>query len=229
MSHYHLIKYLHQKRTHSASAYAVFEDDAQCIRGWREQVDKMLSLLPVDWDILFIGGRPISYFHEFNHTTSNQSRVVQPSLRHDICTGMFGKASGPLAPDGSRNISRSDPYWRAMYLVHTHAYVLNPNRIERVVAVLEGNEGHEPIDQRLAKAMANTRLIAYMTPENICEQSDLISTYTPGWNGEDPQPWMGHFGFPEEVVQQHPDVHESHVWGKIILDEEDSSKCHGKY
>lgn len=226
MSHYYLMKYLHHKYTGSASAYVVFEDDARCITGWREQVDKTLSFLPDDWDLLFIGGRPISYFHEFNRVSSFGAQF---SLRHDICTGVFGKASGPLAPDGSRNISRSDPYWRAMYLVHTHAYVLNPVRMQRVLGVLEGKEGHEPIDQRLATAMANSRLVAYMTPENICEQSNLMLTYTPDWNGKTPQPWMGHFGFPEEALRQHPSISESHMWGKIILDQDDSEECRGKY
>jgi hypothetical protein len=142
---------------------------------------------------------------------------------------MFGKATGPLAPDGSRNISRSDPYWRAMYHVHTHAYVVNPDRIERVLAVLEEKVGHEPIDQRLANAMASESLIAYMTSENMCEQASLMSTYTPGWDGKTPQPWMGHFGFPENAVHQHPGISESHMWGRIVLDEHDSPSCQGVY
>jgi len=209
-----------------ASAYVVFEDDARCVRGWREALDNALGRLPKDWDIFFIGGRPISYFHHFDKTMLNEATGT--SLRRDICKGMFGKAVGPRAPGGGRNISRGDPFWRAMYLVHTHAYVLNPDRIERVLEVLERKDDSDvadPIDQRLANSMASGGLIAYMSAENLCEQADLLPTYAPDWDGVSPQPWMGHFGFPEEAVQQHPAILASHMWGKMILDEDDGPEC----
>ena len=229
MSHYKLIRHLDGvgEPSHSAGAYIVFEDDARCIRDWQNEVLKTLTALPDDWDILFFGGRPISYFHEFSGTKSGASNPS--SLRHDICSGMFGKARGPLAPDGTRNISNCDPYWRASYLVHTHAYAINPRRIDRVLEVLEGKQGHESIDARFAKAMDSGMLAAYMTPENICEQSDLMSYYTPNWDGVTPQPWLGHFGFPPEAVKQHPGIHEAHMWGRILLDGDDSPACTGVY
>jgi|SaaInl74LU_5_DNA_1037368.scaffolds.fasta_scaffold03568_3 GR25 family glycosyltransferase involved in LPS biosynthesis len=223
LSHFNLLKML-QRSDPTPGAYVVFEDDARCVRGWRAQVDKALALLPQDWDIYYIGGRPISYFNKFEKDAKHGI-----SLRQDICTGVFGEADGPLAPDESRNISRTDPYWRAMYHVHTHAYVVNPRNIGNILAVLEGKEGHEPIDQRLSKAMASGRLNAFMSTENICEQEDLMDDYVPSWDGVTPQPWLGHFGFPDAAVKEHPDVDESHMWGRIILDEDDDPKCTGKY
>jgi len=222
-SHFNLLKLL-QRSDPTPGAYVVFEDDARCVRGWRAQVDTALALLPQDWDIYYIGGRPISYFNKFEKDAKHGI-----SLRQDICMGVFGEANGPLAPNGSRNISRSDPYWRAMYHVHTHAYVVNPRNIGNILAVLEGKEGHEPIDQRLSKAMASGRLNAFMSTENICEQEDLMDSYVPSWDGVTPQPWLGHFGFPDAAVKEHPDVNESHMWGRIILDEDDDSNCMGKY
>ncbi|EJK56356.1 hypothetical protein THAOC_23775 [Thalassiosira oceanica] len=132
----------------NVTTYKPFEKDQF---GPHAAVHKTLTALPDDWDILFFGSRPISYFDDFNGTKPGAS--TPSSLRQDICNGMFGKARGPLAPDGSRNISNHDPYWRASYLVHTHAYAVNPRRIEHVLKVLEGKQGHEPIDARFAKAM----------------------------------------------------------------------------
>lgn len=223
LSHYKLLKLL-QRSDPTIGAYVVFEDDARCVRGWRAQVDKALALLPPDWDIYYIGGRPISYFNKFEKDAKQGI-----SLRQDICMGVFGQANGPLAPDGSRNISKADSYWRAMYHVHTHAYVVNPRNIGNILAVLEGKEGHEPIDQRLSNAMASGRLNAFMSTENICEQEDLMKFYVPSWDGVTPQPWLGHFGFPDAAVKQHPGIDESHMWGRILLDEDDDPKCTGKY
>ncbi len=196
LSHFKLLKLL-QRSDPTLGAYVVFEEDARCVRGWRAQVDKALALLPQDWDIYFIGGRPISYFTKFE-----KEAKYGISLRRDICMGVFGEANGSLAPDGGRNISKADPYWRAMYHVHTHAYVVNPRNIGNILAVLERKEGHEPIDQRLSNAMASGRLNAFMSTENICEQEDLMDSYVPSWDGVTPQPWLGHFGFPDAAVKQ---------------------------
>lgn len=59
------------------------------------------------------------------------------TLRRDICRGAFGKGTAPLAPDGSRELSEDQPYCQIKCLLNTHAYVVNPKRIHRVMDVLK--------------------------------------------------------------------------------------------
>lgn len=226
MSHYKLMKSFQTRvNQNPPDLYLVFEDDSRCFKGLLSEVENIVRRLPLDWDILYLGGRHISYFGDF--FPSLIANATSASLRSDICRGAFGKAAGPLAPDGSRNISNNDPYWRAMYLIDSEAYVLNPNRLGVVLGVLEDqvDDGHEPVDQRLARYMAMGKIHAYSSAQQLCiqEHSD------PDWDLETPRPWEGSFGFPTEAVNSHPGISQTHMWGKILLDKEESAHCVGAY
>lgn len=160
-----------------------------------------MGLLPYDWDMLYIGGKPITYFkgpvRRFNDSTKD-------SLRRDICRGAFGLGSTPLAPDGTRNLTEDQPYWKNRYMTNTHSYVINPRRIENVLRVLEPKR-NVPIDILLAEHMSRD-LNVYMTTRVFCHSDfnkKLNETYA----------WRGYYGFSfRNLSNVHPALESHYLW-----------------
>lgn len=149
----------------------IFEDDAHCVTNLIDRVWKVVKRLPKDWDILYIGGKPMSYYTNktlYQLTHENASEVVdipRPSnqeLMEGMCRGDFGSShSGPFAPGTSRNdsidatlgssLSMDPPYWQTKWMLNTNAYVVNPKRIQRVLRVLSGPfPEYRPVDVQLS-------------------------------------------------------------------------------
>jgi hypothetical protein len=47
-------------------AYLILEDDATCAPGLDKEIERTIQQLPSDWDLLFVGGKPFSYFDNSN-------------------------------------------------------------------------------------------------------------------------------------------------------------------
>jgi GR25 family glycosyltransferase involved in LPS biosynthesis len=147
--------------------YFIFEDDTVCAADMYRVASDTVRKLPPDWDMLYIGGKSFTFFRQGPLRTFNDSTAL--TLRRDICQGAFGVGEGPLAPDGSRNLSESQPYWKADYITNTDAYVINPRRLEHLVHLLKP-EVDAPIDIRLGDMMVAKKISAYMTTRKLCEQ-----------------------------------------------------------
>jgi GR25 family glycosyltransferase involved in LPS biosynthesis len=202
MAHWHLIRHLgHRDQELRPDLYFVFEDDASCIPNLKNRTLEVMGLLPYDWDMLYIGGKPITYFkgpvRRFNDSTKD-------SLRRDICRGAFGLGSTPLAPDGTRNLTEDQPYWKNRYMTNTHSYVINPRRIENVLRVLEPKR-NVPIDILLAEHMSRD-LNVYMTTRVFCHSDfnkKLNETYA----------WRGYYGFSfRNLSDVHPALESHYLW-----------------
>jgi hypothetical protein len=110
MAHYHLLRYLrHRPHEMQPSLYFVFEDDASCAPDLVDEILKVTQKLPPDWDLLFIGGKPFTFFSEKFTLYEDSSNAT---LEREVCRGAFGKGSSPLSPEGSRRISQQDAYWK---------------------------------------------------------------------------------------------------------------------
>jgi hypothetical protein len=174
--------------------------------------------------MLFVGGKPFSYFDDSNgnedstnnhtlptmhgkqlindykqHEASNNwtaTEMTNQLIRHAICQGDFGKASGPLAPDGSRSLSQDNnqqAYWRSDYLTNTHSYVVNPQRVGHVASLLHPTMD-VPVDIRLGDLMKAGQLNAYMTTRMWCDQTTQPLL--------EPQTWSGFFVFEWNYIWQ---------------------------
>jgi GR25 family glycosyltransferase involved in LPS biosynthesis len=173
------------------------EDDAHCATNTRKEVRRILPLLPSDWDLFFIGGKPISY-HTKDPLASSiitkrdiQQEFTRLEFREWACKGGFGRsATGPFAADGSRNLSLDQDYWQTKYITNTHAYIVNPDRIERVLRVLEHptRDYQVPVDIAFAEAAQSGDLKVFMSTMDHCVQSQLDRTLT---SRKRPTIWQG--------------------------------------
>lgn len=161
-------------------ALFVLEDDAVCANSVMEEITKTLSLLPSDWDILFVGGKPFSY-HDMDPITRNlRNRGTLTNFSDEefeqlLCEGKFGRTStGPFDPDGGRNLSLDLPYWRIKYSTNTQSYLVNPKRIDRILHLLQHPpREQEPIDIMLAEAGRSGVLNLFMTTREYCLQESM--------------------------------------------------------
>lgn len=172
----------------------IMEDDAVCATQTNDEAEQIISALPVDWDILFLGGKPFSY----HHTDPLITRLAtKKDIRHDFsrgefrewaCRGGFGRSTtGPFAPDGTRNLTLNQDYWKIKYITNTHSYILNPKRLEKVLHVLENptREYQVPVDIALAEAGQRGELNMFMSPLEYCIQhkKDQIHQHPSTWKG----------------------------------------------
>mmetsp|Transcript_27183 Transcript_27183/g.60016 ORF Transcript_27183/g.60016 Transcript_27183/m.60016 type:complete len:464 (+) Transcript_27183:204-1595(+) len=155
-----------QQRKKRPDMLFVFEDDAICVSKLVERTWKVVQSLPRDWDILYIGGKPMAYhtnghaIRELSKNSPNDTEKAMPKpsnseLMRRVCNGDFGISySGPFLPGVSDRGKASDdttakevleaaygakeypPYWRMKYVLNTNAYVVNPRRIKRILWVL---------------------------------------------------------------------------------------------
>jgi GR25 family glycosyltransferase involved in LPS biosynthesis len=162
-------------------ALFVFEDDSTCVRNTMGRALDIIKQLPEDWDLFYIGGKPFTYHEEDplpldwkNLTNTNMRKIPRSTFRELACQGVFGKSStGPFAPDGSRNLSLKQPYWITRYITNTHAYVVNPQRIERVLRILEKPREYQvPLDIAWADTNRDGSLKAYIPTTEFCVQGD---------------------------------------------------------
>ena len=181
LAHWHLLRTLnHREPELQPNLYFIFEDDASCIPDLVRHTLDAVSQLPPDWDMFFIGGKPYTSFPKGENFNSS-------TLRHYICRGIHGKGDGPLASDGSRQLSTDQPYWQIEYITDTHAYVVNPQRVSQILRILKPQED-VPIDIRLAEAMQSGELNVYMPTQFWC------SADVPRMNH--PETWWGYFDIP---------------------------------
>jgi GR25 family glycosyltransferase involved in LPS biosynthesis len=183
LAHWHLLKSLHHREPEmQPDLYFVFEDDASCVPDVVNRTLEVMSILPPDWDMFFIAGKPFTYFPLGNSSTFNGT-----TLRRDICQGIHGKGDSPLAPDGTRQLSLDDPYWQIKYITNTHAYVVNPQRVGQVLNILKP-QANEPVDIRLADAMYRGDLNVYMPTQQWCFGDARLNSI--------PKPWWGFYHIP---------------------------------
>jgi hypothetical protein len=157
-------------------------------------VDETLKLtqkLPPDWDLLFIGGKPFTYFDN-NFTLYEDSS--SETLKRDLCRGAFGKGHSPLSTEGSRPISFQDEYWITKFIYNTHAYVINPNRVHHIAELMKP-AADMPIDARFADFMERGLLNAYMPTREWCRSGPV--------KYEEPGKWHGYFHWRGEA-SMHP-------------------------
>jgi len=222
LAHWNLLRTLgHRPVQLRPEAYLVFEDDTSCAPNLASHVLKTIRQLPEDWDMLYVGGKPIAYFRNAVDVSAVLSKATNPSdgtarsststLRRDICRGDFGMAHGPLAPDGSRVLLEDQqPYWQTKYMANTDAYVLNPNRIHHLLEHLNPHK-HTPIDMFLGDLIARNEIQAFMTTRLWCIQPREGKTSAVL---DAPLPWQGYFGFLfQPVVDVHPALNgKSYAW-----------------
>jgi len=207
LAHWHLLKGLqHRPAELRPELFFVFEDDASCIPNLVNRTIEATQQLPKDWDMFFVGGKPYTDFTE--GLQKNFSDSTKDTLRRDICRGAFGKGDAPLAPDGSRELSVDQPYWKIKCILNTHAYVVNPKRVDRVMDVLRPQKT-VPVDQRLATAMERGTLNAYISTQEWCKGDSHSQKLT------EPTEWAGYFFFNLESGT-HPALRNAHSWQKQL-------------
>ena len=181
MSHwniYRIVKAGWQTLQSLPKALFVLEDDCICAKGVMEEITKTLPLLPPDWDILFVGAKPFSYYYPDPLRRELKKRNLLSNFSHAefeqlLCEGQFGRTpTGPFAPDGGRNLSLDLPYWRIKYITNTQSYLVNPARLDRILHLLEHppRRHQEPIDIMLAEAGRSGGLNLFMTTMEYCFQ-----------------------------------------------------------
>jgi GR25 family glycosyltransferase involved in LPS biosynthesis len=194
--------------------YSFFEDDTTCAHDMYSVASETAKVLPADWDILYIGGKPFTYFRKGPLQRFNDSS--KQSIHRDICRGAFGSGQGPLAPDGSRNLAESQPYWKADYVTNTDAYIINPQRLKHLVHLMKPQE-NKPIDIRLAERMSG-EINAYMTTRKFCDANGEIT--------DAPKPWIGMYAVFVEGVndfdgEAHPALRTAlagrYLWGLPLV------------
>jgi GR25 family glycosyltransferase involved in LPS biosynthesis len=231
-----------QQQEQDQHAYLILEDDATCAPGLDQEIAQTIKQLPHDWDILFVGGKPFSYFDDSNAETNNNiaedananktvlltkhhgkqlildykeieaaanytaTAMTNQLIRHAVCQGDFGKARGPLAPDGSRRLSpdKTRAYWKVDYMTNTHSYVVNPHRVAHLSTALQPFM-HVPVDVRLGDLIKSGQVNAYMTTRMWCDQSS-----SPDEALAAPQTWKGYFAF--HTTKNHYDW--TYIWQK---------------
>lgn len=172
-------------------ALLVFEDDAVCAKSVMAEITKTLPLLPPDWDILYVGGKPFSYYYTDNQYLRNRSKLTafsQEEFKDLLCQGRFGRTdTGPFEPDGGRNLSLNLPYWRIKYITNTQSYLVNPQRIDRILHLLEHPSGQQPIDIMLADGARRGNLNLFMTTMEYCFQMRTVDRVV------QPRIWEGYY------------------------------------
>jgi hypothetical protein len=185
-------------------ALLMLEDDAVCAPLVIEEINKILPLLPPDWVILYVGGKPFTYYFEPPMTQEFKNRGRLSNFSREefeelVCQGRFGTtATGPFAPDGGRNLSLDQPYWQTKYLTNTHSYVVNPERIDRILHLLEHPpRGQEPIDIMFADAAKLGFLKNFMTTMEFCFQKSMKEDP----QLEQPRIWEGYYNVHGMVLE----------------------------
>jgi GR25 family glycosyltransferase involved in LPS biosynthesis len=214
LAHWHLLRQLnHRLMELRPDLYFVFEDDADCVTDLVNRTLASTSQLPSDWDIFYLGGKPITYFKDVyvNYTKPSPSPAgPQP----DWCRGDLGRGRGPLAPDGSRALTDHQPYWKVKYLSNTHSYVVNPQRIDHLLQIIKPARLYEPLDIVLADAMDDGKLQAYMAPQKWCSAEPNANDQS---RVTDPVPWDGFFAYTYYTTpaQTKNRVYISYRWQKM--------------
>jgi GR25 family glycosyltransferase involved in LPS biosynthesis len=204
LSHWNVLKLAissYQALDTRPDAIMILEDDAACVDNLFDSLQEKIPMLPNDWDMYFVGGKPYSYMDKkFNYTTKIVWNESYPALFQDLaCQGFFGKSStGPFAPDGSRLLDLKDAYWKTGFMTNTHAYLVNPQRLEHVLEFLDALHKRQPyilpLDIRYANGFKNGYLNAYMTTEEYCYQKPRqISSNDQQRTPLLPSPWVGYY------------------------------------
>ncbi len=185
MSHWNLLRLAKagwEALLSTPRALVVLEEDATCANSILPAVHKLLPLLPVDWDMLYVGGKPFSYYTldplrtDLKQKKNIQKDFTRQEFRTIACQGGFGRtATGPFAPDGGRGLSITQPYWQTHYITNTHAYIVNPQRIHRLLHVLEHSlrDYQVPVDIAFAEAAQNGILKIFMSTMEFCVQQAI--------------------------------------------------------
>lgn len=189
LAHWNLLRMLqHRPQQSHSEFYMVFEDDTSCFPDVAETTRKVTRKLPPDWDILFLSGKPFTWYED--HARYFNESWTEEQVQAEVCRGRFGLGSSPLSPEGNRNLLvESDDYWRTLYMFNTHAYVVNPRSLDRLLELLKPTK-HIPIDVHLADAMESLTIRAYMTTMQLCRTNIPILS--------NPIPWSGYLGFRRE-------------------------------
>ena len=200
LSHWHLIRMMAQRDpTHRPDLLFIFEDDAACVSRLMERTMKIAASLPEDWDMLFLGGKPFTFFKKVTDPTFNRMEVQHlrtlsldaraPLLRKYACTGNLSHGESPLAPDGSRQLSLDQAFWQTKYTTNLEAYVVNTKRINHILNIISpGPRSRRAIDIVYAEAMTSGRIKAYMPTMTFCTQGR-------GQIVHEPFPWKGYLGY----------------------------------
>lgn len=224
-----------QQRRKKPDMLFVFEDDSHCVSNVVDRTWSVVQQLPKDWDILYIGGKPMSYytkgmpladFLKIQKTQDKKSRPKNDELLKEMCKGSFGNSTtGPMPPENFPSGSQP-PYWRIKNILNTNSYVINPKRIRRVLRVLsKPMQQYKPVDVVLADDMwreffdpaqynqdsnsTSAPLKAFLTPEMYCDQE--VKRYIV--DRDHPPAWEGYHWFPWREFRGFPDM-KGYVWGK---------------
>ena len=181
-------------------------------------------------------------------TWKNDSfRPTNQELLTGMCSGQYGKSiSGPFpmyssAKEASSSLSSSPSpaYYEIKNILNTHAYVVNPKRISRLLRVLSKPlYEYKPVDVILADDMfrefldpnsilntttgtttnpttttiSSAPLKAYLAPHMYCDQ-DAKRVIV---NRDDPKlpNWEGYYWLPWRLYKGFPDF-SAYVWGTM--------------
>ncbi|KAG7340843.1 glycosyltransferase family 25 LPS biosynthesis protein [Nitzschia inconspicua] len=199
MSHWNLLKLTlsyYQTLQQRPDALVILEDDVACSNNLHEYLEATIPKLPHDWDLFMIGGKPFSYLSSKPLNTTIVANKTNPDLFQQLaCQGVFGTSlTGPFAPQSrSRYIDPTrDAYWKIEYMTDTHAYVVNPLRLEYLVDFLGSIHQQitymRPIDITYADAMRSGHIQAYMPTQEYCRQhssqhQELFKAHPTSWKG----------------------------------------------
>jgi GR25 family glycosyltransferase involved in LPS biosynthesis len=186
LSHWYLLRMLHYRAEQMhPELYMIFEDDTTCIPNVVDATLKVTQKLPSDWDILFLSGKPFTWYQDpGNHFVVGWT---DEQVESEICHGRFGQGSSPLSPHGTRRLSSNpEGYWKILYMLNTHSYVVNPKNLRRLYKITVPKK-HIPIDVLFADAMEARKIQAYMTTQQFCSTENPSLAH--------PIPWSGYLGF----------------------------------
>ena len=170
------------QHSNNNTAVVIFESDAVCVNNTHERLVKdILPSLPNDWDVLFIGGKPFSIY-KAKRKDGVRKNTTHEEFERLMCAGAFGTTStGPFAPDGSRNLSLSQPYWIIRSIWNTQSVVYNPASLSKILNIITKpspvREKNRPIDVALGDAFEAGALRAYMimTTQDYCVQNRQLT------------------------------------------------------
>jgi len=187
-----------QKQKRRPDMLFVFEDDAHCVTNLVARTWQVVKQLPPDWDVLYIGGKPMSYYTKGKHmleladsngSVSGTKNPPTKKILQQMCNGRYGPSySGPFAPGTSEkdsfavatgaNLAEDPPYWRVKHMFNTNSYVINPKRIRRVLRVLaEPMSEFKPVDIRLADDQWREFMRYWTVGQNISEANAPLKAY----------------------------------------------------
>lgn len=130
----------------NSTAVVIFEDDAHCQANTTAKISSILQAVPSDWDMIFIGGKPI---------------------------GMVGKEDGsPLSPSDTIDIRVEDPWWRVKHITNTHSYIIKRSSLRKIIELLmkKLKNGFKAGIDILYDWLFDDKLVVYMPPRPFCEQ-----------------------------------------------------------